>query len=63
MLQTKCEENCDLTAFIGLLETMLETKDVIDQKKHEDTDEDFLDDKLPRHYWAGDDGCELIFED
>ena len=28
----------------------------------EDDFEEYSDENLPKHYWGGDDGCELLFE-
>ena len=68
MLEPESDEK--ESKFEELIQMVKTAKKAIDNlnKNHDELDEDYYDDlrpddDLPRHYWGGEDGNELIFED
>ena len=68
MLEPATDENTKESTFDELIRTVKETKHAIQEQDNEDYDDDYFqameeDQGLPRHYWGGEDGNELIFSD
>ena len=69
MFEPVSDPETEESEFDDLIKLVKSTKEAIEtlQNSEDEYDEEYfeglVDDDLPRHYWGGDDGNELIFED